>query len=139
MIQKPTDTGDVLNAESLHRICQEWLSAIHFAKDELRFIERLLFANVYEPDTPNLFERIQDYSGRLEEAKAQLEDADKKVHDYERDLSSIIECDMPPKDLDFDRKHPQLEREVQGVLGKFGMLKSEIFNYTGGILKTRKD
>ena len=57
-------------------------------------------------------------------------------HEYE--LGGILECDTLPDDLDFADKHVKLAGRIEEMEGKFRMLKSEIFNYAGGILKRRK-
>lgn len=138
MIQKETKIKGIGKAEAQHRVCQEWISTVLFAQDELSFINKLLHSYVFEPTTPNLYERLQDYIGRLELAKAQLAELNLLIHDHEKQLGGLLEYVQAPEDLEFDREHEQLWLKTKEVLGKFGMLKSEIFNYAGGILKKRK-
>ena len=138
MIQKETEIKGLVKAEAQYRVCQEWLSTVLFALDELSFIDKLLHSYVFEPTTPNLFERLQDYLARLEDAKAQLKELDLLIHDHEKELGGLLEYTQTPDDLAFDQDHEQLWLKTKEVLGKFGMLKSEIFNYAGGILRKRK-
>ncbi len=138
MIQKPIEIQNGNKPEAQHRVCQEWISSVLFAQDELHFIENLLHSYVFEPTTPNLFERLQDYLARLEVAKTQLTELNELIHDHEKDLGGLLEYTNVPKDLQFDREHELLWQKTKDVLGKFGMLKSEIFNYAGGILRKRK-
>lgn len=138
MIQKQTEIEGTHKAEGQHRVCQEWISAVLFALDELHFIENLLNSYVFEPNTPNLFERLQDYHARLEKAKIELKSLNKLIHSHEQELGGLLEYMNMHNDLDFDKEHEQLWHKTKETLGKFGMLKSEIFQYAGGILKKRK-
>ena len=134
MIQKQIEIENMSKAEAQHRVCQEWISTVLFAQDELHFIEKLLHSYVFEPTTPNLFERLQDYLARLEIAKTQLSELNDLIHEHEKELGGLLEYTDVPKDLAFDREHKLLWQKTKDILGKFGMLKSEIFNYAGGIL-----
>ncbi len=127
------------SVEALHRDSQKWISALHFTQDELSFIEKLLHSYVFEPTTPNLFERLQDYLSRLARAKGNLSILSKSIQSYEHELGGILECDTLPPDIDLERKHNDLKKNIEEHQGKFTMLKSEIFNYAGGILKKRKE
>ena len=138
MIQKQSEIDEMHKAEAQHRVCQEWISAVLFALDELYFVEKLLHSYVFEPNTPNLFERLQDYQLRLEKAKIQLKDLNKLIHEHEKELGGLLEYMNMHDDLDFDKEHEQLWQKTRETLGKFGMLKSEIFHYAGGILKKKK-
>ena len=138
MIQKQIEIETRGKAEAQHRVCQEWISAVLFAKDELQFIEKLLHSYVFEPTTPNLFERLQDYLARLEVAKKQLIELDALIHAHEKDLGGLLEYTDLPEDLQFEHEHELLWQKTKDILGKFGMLKSEIFNYAGGVLRKRK-
>ena len=55
--------------QKLHLETQQWNSSFFLMNDELLFIEQLLHSYVFEPNTPNLFERLQDYLERLKHIK----------------------------------------------------------------------
>ncbi|MGI9546965.1 MAG: hypothetical protein ACR2MM_07005 [Flavobacteriaceae bacterium] len=122
-----------------HRHCQKWSSLLFFTKDELIFIRKLLNSYVFEPTTPNLFERLQDYLARLDLVKTQLDELDGFIHSHEYELGGILECATLPSDIEISEKHMELTVKIEELQGKFRMLKSEIFNYAGGILKKRKE
>ncbi len=137
-MQKGTDTVNGYSIEELHRDSLKWISTVQFAREELNFIRKLLNSYIFEPTTPNLFERLQVYLGGLERSENELKDLEQQIHIHERELGGIIECDTLPEDQQYGNKHRELEKLVEEVLGKFTMLKSEIFNYAGGILRKRK-
>lgn len=138
-MEKEIITRNEQNLEALHRDSQKWISTLHFTQDELNFIEKLLHSYVFEPNTPNLFERLQDYLSRIENAKRKLTSLGKLIQSYECELGGILQCDNLPPDMDIGQKHIELKGRIEEYQGKFTMLKSEIFSYAGGILKRRKE
>jgi len=106
--------------------------------DELVFIDRLLGSYVFQPNTPNLFERLQDYKNRLKETKTRKQELRGHISKHENTLGGMLECIDSECDLGYYRKHDRLRTQVCQCLEDFQKLKSEIFNYAGGILKKRK-
>jgi hypothetical protein len=124
--------------DQLHLETNKWKSALRFGKDELVFLERLLNSYVFEPNTPNLFERLTDYQERLKRCVNLEMEVAGKLLDHEKNLGGMMECTDTECDLTYYRKHDQLKAEVVNFQESFAQLKSEIFNYAGGILKMRK-
>ena len=124
--------------EELHSEIQQWKSNLQFMDDELIFIDRLLNSYVFQPNTPNLFERLQDYKSRLKHAKISKQEVCHHISRHENTLGGILECTDSLCDLGYYRKHDKLQATVAECLEGFQELKSGIFNYAGGILKQRK-
>ncbi len=124
--------------EDLHKDCKLWKSSLRFMDDEITFINKLLDSYVFEPNTPNLFERLQDYTHRLEQTQVLSIKVKERIMRHEKDLGGMLECKDDACDLGFYQKHDSIKADVNQYLGDFQILKSEIFNYAGGILKRRK-
>ena len=124
--------------EKLHSEYRRWNSQLQFMTDEITFINRLLNSYVFEPNTPNLFERLQDYLERLEVAKNRRTTIFTKMAKYENIIGGILECKDDSCNESFYEKHDALKEKVNRCLDEFQNLKGEIFNYAGGILKRRK-
>ena len=124
--------------DQLHFDTRHWRSGLQFTGDEMIFIKRLINSYVFEPNTPNLFERLRDYQDRLERTRLQKKEVLEAITKHERDLGGMLECMDSECDLTYYRKHEQLRAEVTSFQEDFRQLKSEIFNYAGGILKKRK-
>lgn len=123
----------------LHSDCTHWKSTLHFIGDELIFIDNLLSSYIFEPNTPNLFERLLDYQNRLKKIKIKKAKVGHEIELHEKSLGGILDCIDDACDLRFYRSHSALEAEVVGFSEKFQNLKGEIFNYAGGILKKNKN
>ena len=124
--------------EELHWDARHWKSTLLFMQDEIAFIDRLLNSYVFEPNTPNLFERLQDYLQRLKTTKKRKAEVILQISTHENDLGGMLECKDERCDLGFYNKHNALKAEVVSCMEDFQNLKAEIFNYAGGILKKRK-
>ena len=134
----PSKRYDSTKMENLHWETQQWKSDLQFVQDEVMFIEQLLQSYVFEPNTPNLFERLQDYLARLNTFKEERQSVVKVLAKHENELGGMWEC----KDVDcngsYRKSHEDIRETVNNLKKKFSALKSEIFNYAGGILKKRK-
>jgi hypothetical protein len=124
--------------DQLHLELKQWQSKLSFIQDEMIFIDRLLNSYVFQPNTPNLFERIQDYLYRLRKAKQKRAKLATRIGQHENDLGGMLECTEDKGDLTYYQKHDTLKAEIISYMQTFQELKSEIFNYAGGILKKRK-
>lgn len=124
--------------EELHWDSQQWKSHLHLMQDELMFIERLLNSYIFEPNTPNLFERLRDYQSRLVNAKANRDCVQKMIAQHERNLGGMMECTNTTCDRTYYQKHEKIKAETVYCMETFQDLKTEVFNYAGGILKQRK-
>jgi len=122
----------------LHWEIQQWKSNFRFIDDEIMFITHLLDSYIFEPNTPNLFERLQNYKARLKKLKSTKAKLQSQISIQENNLGGMLECTENTSDLEYCNKHEKLQTLVDDCISKFQELKSEIFNYAGGILKKRK-
>jgi len=136
--QSFTEIEQAKKIEELIRNTRHWKSKLRFVQDEILFIDRLLNSYVFEPNTPNLFERLQDYQRRLKTAKNRKAKVIQQISRHKNKLGGMLECKDEACDLGFYPKHDVLKAEVVGCVEDFQNLKAEIFNYAGAILKKRK-
>ena len=127
-----------VKVEELYRDTKRWKSSFQFTANEMLFLERLLNSYVFEPNTPNLFERLLDYQERLKRTISKKTEVTDRIRKHENNLGGMLECTDSSCDLEYYRKHEQLKAEVVSFREDFRQLKTEIFNYAGGILKKRK-
>lgn len=133
-----TKSDQAKKTEIFYYDCQNWRSKLWFMEDETIFINRLLTSYVFEPDTPDLFERLQEYLNRLKKLKTTKSQVLERIISHEKNLGGMFECKDQNCDLGFERKHKTIEAQVVDCIEGFQSLKTEIFNYAGSILKKRK-
>ncbi|OED42624.1 hypothetical protein AB832_02945 [Flavobacteriaceae bacterium (ex Bugula neritina AB1)] len=126
------------NLKNIHFDVLGWKSNLQFIQGEILFIHQLLNSYVFEPVTPNLFERLQEYRQDIkivENAIKKLNDAIKK---HENELGGILDCDTISYDDSYYDKHHKLKNNFEDFCKKFQTLKSKVFSYAGGVLKRNK-
>lgn len=124
--------------EELHYELQAWNSNLHFIEDEIIFIDHLLNSYIFQPNTQNLFEQVQDYLHRLKKIKNIKIKLQKSIVQHENKLGGMMECKDAYCDLQYYRNHNLLKAKAVNFISNFRELKSGIFNYASGILKKRK-
>ncbi len=127
-----------VKVDGMHREVLHWKSCLQFIQDELTFIKQLLNSYVFEPNTPNLFERLQDYKAQIKKSNTNLDVITEKIGNHEHSISGLLECTDTVCDTFYHQKHEKLKAETVAYLEMFKDLKYEIFEYAGGILKKRK-
>ncbi|MBT8299579.1 MAG: hypothetical protein HKP42_06705 [Maribacter sp.] len=135
---KFTKADQTKKIEELHADFQQWKSHLNLMQDELTFIDHLLNSYIFEPNTPNLFERLQDYQTRLKKVNVNRLEVCQMITKHEKELGGMIECTDTVCDKAYYKKHEITKAESVSCLENFQNLKSEIFQYAGSILKRRK-
>ena len=117
---------------------QRWKSYFQFIDDEVFFIEKLLNSYIFEPTTPNLFERLEQFKQEFSKSKKKKQQLQKRILEQERHLGGILECDSKMDDKGYCKKHERLRNEVGQYFGDYQKIKAEVYDYAGLVLKRRK-
>lgn len=133
-------TTSIQNIQNgFHLEAKEWKSNLLFIEAELRFIEQLIHSYVFEPNTPNLFERLEYFKIQLANIKADYEKIQERVVSYDNVLGGLMEShDTVPLDPSIQKKQHMISTDYHQFLNTYKPLKSDIFEYCGGILKHNK-
>lgn len=124
--------------EELHWELQKWKSQIQFIQDEILFLEGLMKSYVFEPRTPNLFERLEIFKQKFSKSKKEKESLKRLISIHENNIGGILECVSGICDLAYYKKHINLNLKVTQHFDDYLKLKAEIYNYAGTVLKKKK-
>lgn len=124
--------------DALYEDCKYWISTFNFFEEEILFIKKLFESYAFEPNTPNLFERLQDFKKRLGDINVAWGNIKNNILQHENTLGGMLECKDEMCDLTFYHAHNEIKKQVFHSFENFKVLKAEIFNYAGGILKNKK-
>ena len=124
--------------EAIHNELQRWKSHLQFIEDEMSFIQKLLNSYVFEPRTPNLFERLEQFKQEFVDSKKEKEKLQKLIHGHESRLGGIFECTSEVCDISYYEKHNKLENRIVHYLEEYVNLKAKVYDYAGSVLKRRK-
>ncbi len=123
--------------EILHDESRRWLSELEFLADEITFFNRLLNSYVFEPDTPDLFEDLQEHQKNLTRAEKKCKALKKQLQEHENQLSGLLDLANTTLDAAYKDKHQYLKEDMEVCLAEFQGLKHRMFHYGQTILKKR--
>ncbi|MEW7290022.1 hypothetical protein [Aquimarina sp. 2304DJ70-9] len=124
--------------KEIHLETLDWKSSLQFIKGEIHFINQLLNAYVFEPNTPNLFERLQEYKEQITIAEKEIQNINQSIRKHESVLGGMLEFDFISYDHSYYQEHELMKITFDDFFKNFRKLKANIFNYTGNILKKKK-
>ena len=125
--------------QELYLDLQKWKSYIHFIDDEMQFIEKLLNSYVFEPRTPNLFERLELFKQKFAKSKADKLMIKELIAQHEGEMAGILECTTPICDSTYRKKHKDFIKKISDYIESYLRLKSEVYAYAGSVLKSAKE
>ncbi|WP_299605977.1 hypothetical protein [uncultured Aquimarina sp.] len=115
-----------------------WKSSLQFIEGEVQFINQLLNSYVFEPNTPNLFERLQEFKTQIKTVQTELENIYLEISKQESELGGMMECDTMSCDIFYSDKHYSLKEKFDLFYKNYQFFKTKVFSYAGGVLKKKK-
>ncbi|SHJ30942.1 hypothetical protein [Aquimarina spongiae] len=125
--------------KAIHLDTLAWKSSLEFVESEIQFIQQLLNSYVFEPKTPNLFERLQEFKVQLSKVTEEVEGLKNGIRKHESELGGILECDTISESHSYYQEHELMNMTFEKFYRNFRKLKSEVFSYAGTILKSNKN
>ncbi|MGB5203480.1 hypothetical protein [Eudoraea sp.] len=138
MVTNQTELEHNSIVHEMHWDCQHWKSTLQFIDDGIVFIEGLLKSYKFLPNTPGLFEKLQDYHRRLKNLKTIKSEVRSSLSRYENISGGLMEVYECKCDEQLYQKHELLKAQVADCGERFTALRLEIYSYAAGILKNRK-
>lgn len=127
----------LIGLEALHRESRKWISQLDFTADEITFFDHLLDSYVFEPDTPGLFETLQQHQKGLVKSESICKALKRAVVEHEKQLSGLAEISSDTLDAAYEKKHQNLRVDMERCMANFQQLKAGVFDYGQKILKKR--
>jgi len=69
----------------------QWEDSLMFISEEIKFLRKLLSTEIFEPNIPNLYERLQQYSKKLQDLKIEQILLEKKIEKHKTDFIKELE------------------------------------------------
>lgn len=121
--------------EELQADTKEWDKLFQTNTDEILFVKQLLTSDVFEGNTPNLYENLQQYFDLLEDLKAEKIDLHEELHNHKNDLNGMMECEDISCESFYYTQHLDLEKRIKKHLSRFENLKIKIFRFCTPLLR----
>ncbi|HZJ20866.1 MAG TPA: hypothetical protein VFD35_11015 [Pricia sp.] len=124
--------------QAFHHDAEWWKSIIVNILSEIQFIDRLLKANVFKENMPNLFERLQEFTHEIKTKTRETKNLKKELTEYEDMLRGILECQDVSCDTYYLENHKALKERFEKFYMDFNAYKTKVFNFTGSVLSDKK-
>ncbi|RZS99702.1 hypothetical protein [Aquimarina brevivitae] len=124
--------------KDIHFKMLEWKSILGFIEGEMTFINQLLHSYVFEPTTPNLFEKLQEFRIQMIEVNKDLQQLKESIQEQENKLGGMLECDTVSCDTVYFEKYKEIKASMKSFNKHFAAFKADVFQYAGNILKKNK-
>lgn len=119
---------------AFQRDAQWWKSTLESIETETQFIEKLLNAHIYKDNTPNLFERLQQFKQEVGTRTLEAKNLKKEITEYEDKLRRFLECQDISCDTYYLENHKVLKDCFEEFYTGLNDYKTRIYNYIGGFL-----
>ncbi|HSP12925.1 MAG TPA: hypothetical protein VLO29_10410 [Salegentibacter sp.] len=126
------------SSEELQSETDGWLHEIFNATEHIRFLRKFLVADIFSDSQLNMFEMFEEFKKRLETYRMESINLNQEVHNHRFDLEGMRECDDISCESFYREQHYQLKIKFTDFITGLKDLQSQIFNYTGDLLITKK-
>nr|AWJ66138.1 hypothetical protein [uncultured bacterium] len=119
---------------AFHHDAEWWKSTLGDIDTDIKMIGQLMNVKIYKANTPNLFERLQQFNHEIKERAAETKHLKKEIVEYESKLRGILECEDTSCDTYYLVNHKALKDRFEEFYTGFSYFKTGVYNYIGGIL-----
>lgn len=124
--------------QAFHDDAKWWKTLIGFVESEIQFIYRLLKANIYKENTPNLFERLQEFTHEIKTKSREIKSLKKELIGYEDTIRGILECQDLSCDIYYLENHKALKERFEQFYIAMNAYKTKVLDYTGSVFLNKK-
>ncbi len=109
-------------------------SRLELLNEEFKFFKHLLNSNIYNPMTPNLFERFQLFKKQIGEKMKYNSNLLDEIESQYNEVDLKLECDELSCDDYYVRRNYELQLDVVDFLEQTAKLKSEMMENLKGVI-----
>jgi hypothetical protein len=129
---------DIKKYYELHDQSVQWINEIQFMTDEQVFLEHLLSSHFLELSSSKLYETTKRLIRKLKEVETLGNDLMDKIQLHNKHVGTIIENFNKEYQVNVDREHQSIKKDLDSYLLKFRYIKKKIFGIIKAIMKEHK-
>ena len=129
---------DIKKYYELHDQSVQWINEIQFMTDEQLFLEHLLSSHFLELSSLKLYETTKRLIRKLKEVESLGNDLMDKIQLHNKHVGTIIENFNKEYQVNVDREHQSIKKDLDSYLLKFRYIKKKIFGIIKSIMKEHK-
>ncbi|HAB28910.1 MAG: hypothetical protein CMP05_10515 [Xanthomarina sp.] len=122
--------------EELQYTMLNHIESLQVVKEDLQFLQFLTQAQIFNPNTMDLFERLEHFKKELDK---RIHKSGKLIIDanfHANQIANKIECDELACDNYFINAHNELEQYIHQFSNQTSKFKQELFQYFKSVIKT---
>ncbi len=128
-----------LSAEELHHESLRWISILHFAGDEQRFLNNLVKENTLDLVDPKVFRKVKPVIAKIDTLEKKLKTLLRRVQLHENQLQIMVDdVDQLKMESAYLETHADLSQEVLDYFEAYRASKTRIFKIISSIMKKRR-
>ena len=129
---------DIKKYYELHDQSVQWINEVQFMTDEQVFLEHLLSSHFLELSSSKLYETTKRLIRKLKEVESLGNDLMDKIQLHNKHVGTIIENFNKEYQVNVDREHQSIKKDLDSYLLKFRYIKKKIFGIIKSIMKEHK-
>jgi len=129
---------DIKKYYELHDQSVQWINEVQFMTDEQVFLEHLLSSHFLELSSSKLYETTKRLIRKLKEVETLGNDLMDKIQLHNKHVGTIIENFNKEYQVNVDREHQSIKKDLDSYLLKFRYIKKKIFGIIKSIMKEHK-
>ena len=129
---------DIKKYYELHDQSVQWINEIQFMTDEQAFLEHLLSSHFLELSSSKLYETTKRLIRKLKEVESLGNDLMDRIQLHNKHVGTIIENFNKEYQVNVDREHQSIKKDLDSYLLKFRYIKKKIFGIIKSIMKEHK-
>jgi len=129
-IAQNQETPNEKSIEGLQLETTQWEVLLQTCTQEIHFLEQFLSADIFQSETPDLFEFLNHFSEELKDLKFEKKDLQTAILHHKNDLNGMRECEDISCDIFYHSQHQNLLKNIQENLSKFQDLKLRIYKFS---------
>lgn len=126
------------NEKEIERLLKEnshWREILKYLAAESHFFFRLLEADIYQSNLPNLYDNLKNFYDELESMRIYNIDASREVHNHRYDIEGILECEDISCEVFYHDEHLELGKKILEFERKFKQFALRYFDFMEKHLK----
>ena len=129
---------DIKEYYDLHDQSVQWINEIQFMTDEQVFLEHLLSSHFLELSSSKLYETTKRLISKLKEVESLGNELMDKIQLHNKHVGTIIENFNKEYQVNVEREHQSIKKDLDSYLLKFRYIKKKIFGIIKSIMKEHK-
>ncbi len=128
----------LVSLEELHQESRNWLSAVAFWKDEIRFMRNLIVKNFvyfFSNDHKGSLEALVNKISEIDETRLNV--LKSEVINHEKNLSDHLKYNTELDMQNFRIEHANISKHFNLFLNNYRLIKSELFRLSENAMKEK--